>query len=310
VIPPAVSVTGLRKFYGGVRAVDDVSFDVERGEVFALLGPNGAGKTTSIEILEGFLRRDGGSVEVLGVDPGNRRRQRWLRTRIGVVLQELAVEPYFTVRQVLQRNAGFYPRPRPVGEVIELVGLSEKSDVRIKKLSGGQQRRLDVGLGIIGNPEILFLDEPTTGLDPAARRTTWDLIRTMSSEGTTVVLTSHYMDEVEALSQRVVVLSGGRIVAAGTPSSIGGRDRGQVTIRFALPHDVTLGELPVHPSSVNGTAVVIRTDDEMEVLGRITNWARDRNLALSGLTVTRETLEDVYLELTRPAGDGTEGARR
>jgi ABC-2 type transport system ATP-binding protein len=153
VIPPAVSVTGLRKFYGGVRAVDDVSFDVERGEVFALLGPNGAGKTTSIEILEGFLRRDGGSVEVLGVDPGNRRRQRWLRTRIGVVLQELAVEPYFTVRQVLQRNAGFYPRPRPVGEVIELVGLSEKSDVRIKKLSGGQQRRLDVRLGSSETPK-------------------------------------------------------------------------------------------------------------------------------------------------------------
>src|SRR5580658_2572731 len=215
---PAVSVRHLAKSYGDKQAVRDVSFEVEKGDVFALLGPNGAGKTTTIEILEGFRDRSGGEVETLGVDPANRSTQRWLRNRIGVVLQELAVEPYYSVRQVLSRNAGYYPSPRPVPEVIELIGLKEKADDRVKKLSGGQQRRLDVGLGVIGNPELLFLDEPTTGLDPAARRTTWDLIRTLSSDGTTVVLSSHYMDEVEALAQSVAVLARGRIVATGSPS--------------------------------------------------------------------------------------------
>src|SRR3984885_11633634 len=195
--------------YGPVRAVDGVSFEVEAGEVFALLGPNGAGKTTTIEILEGFRNRDAGEVQVLGIDPGDRRSGQRLRSQLGVVLQELAVEPFLSVRQVLARNAGYYPAPRPVGEVIELVGLAEKADAKVKTLSGGQQRRLDVGLGIVGNPALLFLDEPTTGLDPGARRTTWEMIRSLSSEGTTVVMSSHYMDEVEALAQRVAVLSGG-----------------------------------------------------------------------------------------------------
>jgi ABC-2 type transport system ATP-binding protein len=296
----AVSVKNLRKSYGDVHAVDDVSFDVERGEVFALLGPNGAGKTTSIEILEGFLHRDGGQVEVLGVDPGHRHQQRWLRTRIGVVLQELAVEPFLTVRQVLDRNAGFYPSPRATGEVIELIGLPEKANARVKTLSGGQQRRLDVGLGIIGSPELLFLDEPTTGLDPAARRTTWDLIRTLSSEGTTVVLSSHYMDEVEALGHRVAVLARGQIVATGPPSSLGGRDHGQVAIRFTLPDGVAPADLPVTPSGLDGRTVEIDTDDELVVLGQIVNWALERKLTLPGLSVTRVTLEDIYLDLTRP----------
>ncbi|MFZ0171952.1 MAG: ABC transporter ATP-binding protein [Acidimicrobiales bacterium] len=299
----AVSVKSLRKSYGPVHAVDDVSFAVEAGDVFALLGPNGAGKTTSLEILEGFLRRDSGEVLVLGVDPGQRHQQRWLRTRIGVVLQELAVEPFFTVRQVLERNAGFYPGPRPVDEVIELVGLPEKADARIKTLSGGQQRRLDVGLGIVGNPELLFLDEPTTGLDPAARRTTWDLIRSLSSEGTTVLLSSHYMDEVEALAQTVAVLARGRIVAIGSPSSLGGRDRGQVTIRFTLPDGVALADLPVTPSELEGRAVEIATDDEVVVLARIVNWALDRGVELLGLSVSRVTLEDIYLDLTRQDED-------
>jgi len=303
----AVSVKGLRKSYGSVRAVDNVSFDVERGEVFALLGPNGAGKTTSIEILEGFQRRDAGEVTVLGVDPGHRQQQRWLRTRIGVVLQELAVEPFFTVRQVLARNAGFYPSPRPVGEVAELVGLSEKADARIKTLSGGQQRRLDVGLGIIGNPELLFLDEPTTGLDPAARRTTWDLIRSLSSEGTTVLLSSHYMDEVEALANSVAVLARGRLVATGTPSSIGGRDRGEVTIKFTLPDGVTASDLPVAPSRLDGVSVEVVTDDDVAVLARIVNWALERGLKLPGLSVSRVTLEDIYLDLTRPDLDESTG---
>jgi len=302
--PPAVSTTGLRKSYGEIHAVDDVTFAVERGEVFALLGPNGAGKTTAIEILEGFLRRDGGEVQVLGVDPGHRQQQRWLRTRIGVVLQELAVEPFFTVRQVLERNAGFYPAPRPIDEVIELVGLPEKANTRIKALSGGQQRRLDVGLGIIGNPELLFLDEPTTGLDPAARRTTWDLIRTLSSEGTTVVLSSHYMDEVEALAQSVAVLARGRVVATGPPSSLGGRDHGRITIRFVLPDGVATSDLPVAPSDFDGKTVEINTHDELVVLALIVNWALDHKLALPGLSVTRVTLEDVYLKLTRQDDDG------
>jgi ABC-2 type transport system ATP-binding protein len=294
----AVSVKGLRKSFGAVRALDDVSFDVEPGEVFALLGPNGAGKTTSIEILEGFTSRDDGTVRVLGIDPGDRHEQRRLRTRLGIVLQELAVESFFTVRQVLERNAGFYPSPRPVGEVIELVGLGEKADAKVKSLSGGQQRRLDVGLGIVGNPELLFLDEPTTGLDPAARRTTWDLIRRLSTEGTTVLLSSHYMDEVEALAQNVAVLARGRIVATGAPSSLGGRDRGRVTIRFVFPDDVPPAELPVAPSALEGGAVEIATDDEVAVLARIVNWAIDRGVELGGLSVTRATLEDVYLELT------------
>jgi ABC-2 type transport system ATP-binding protein len=303
---PTISVKHLRKAYGDLHAVDDVTFDVENGEVFALLGPNGAGKTTCIEIFEGFLRRDGGDVAVLGVDPGQRHEQRWLRTRIGVVLQELAVESFFTVRQVLERNAGFYPAPRPVDEVIELVGLREKADDKIKKLSGGQQRRLDVGLGIIGNPELLFLDEPTTGLDPAARRTTWELIRTLASEGTTVLLSSHYMDEVEALAQRVAVLARGQVVASGSPASLGGRDRGRVTVRFTLPRDLVVADLPITPSKVDGATVEIYTDDEVVVLNQITTWALEKKLALSGLSVTRETLEDVYLALTHQAADPSE----
>lgn len=305
---PAIRVENRRKSYGALRAVDDVSFEVEGGEVFALLGPNGAGKTTSIEILEGFLRRDSGEVSVLGVDPGQRHQQRWLRTRIGVVLQELAVESFFTVRQVLERNAGFYPNPRPIDEVIDLVGLSEKADARVKKLSGGQQRRLDVGLGIIGNPELLFLDEPTTGLDPAARRTTWELIRTLSSEGTTVLLSSHYMDEVEALAQRVAVLARGHIVASGSTATLGGRDKGQVTIRFTLPHGVAVSELPVAPSALDGVIAEIRTDDELVVLCQLTTWALERKVALAGLSVTRESLEDIYLSLTRQTPDESYGA--
>jgi ABC-2 type transport system ATP-binding protein len=306
----AIEVSGLKKSYGGkTNAVDGIDLRVPRGAVFALLGPNGAGKTTAIEILEGFLRRDGGEVQVLGVDPGHRRQQRWLRTRIGVVLQELAVEPFFTVRQVLERNAGFYPDPRPIDEVIELVGLSEKADAKIKRLSGGQQRRLDIGLGIIGNPELLFLDEPTTGLDPGARRTTWDLIRTLSMDGTTVVLSSHYMDEVEALAQSVSVLAQGRVVATGPPSSIGGRDRGQVTIRFNLPDAVGPGDLPVAPSHVDGSAIEISTNDELAVLAQIVNWALEGHRTLPGLSVTRVTLEDVYLDLTRSTNDEPTGGR-
>ena len=304
----AITVQRLRKCYGKIHAVDDVSFEVERGEVFALLGPNGAGKTTSIEILEGFVHRDSGDVRVLGVDPGDRREQWWLRTRIGVVLQELAVESFFTVRQVLDRNAGFYPAPRPIDEVLELIGLREKANDRVKKLSGGQQRRLDVGLGIIGNPELLFLDEPTTGLDPAGRRTTWDLIHTLSSEGTTVLLSSHYMDEVEMLANRVAVLARGQIVATGPPSSLGGRDHGRVKIRFSLPEGVAVSDLPVQPTTLDGGTVEIETNEELVILAGIVNWALDQEVALAGLSVTRVTLEDVYLELTENDPEKPEAA--
>jgi ABC-2 type transport system ATP-binding protein len=296
---PAVSVRHLAKSYGEKLAVRDVNFEVEKGEVFALLGPNGAGKTTIIEILEGFRWRNSGEVQTLGVDPANRSTQRWLRTRIGVVLQELAVEPFYSVRQVLTRNAGYYPSPRPVDEVIELIGLKEKADERVKKLSGGQQRRLDVGLGIIGNPELLFLDEPTTGLDPSGRRASWDLIRALAAGGTTVMLTTHYMDEVEALADRVAVLFDAEIVASGTPTSIGGRDSGTVTIRFALPAGVAVADIPVPVASVDDGLVHVSTDDELTVLYSLTGWALEHGHALPGLAVMRTSLEDIYLNLTR-----------
>jgi ABC-2 type transport system ATP-binding protein len=296
---PAVQVRNLAKSYGDKEAVRDVSFEVTKGEVFALLGPNGAGKTTTIEILEGFRERNGGHVETLGVDPADHSTQRWLRTRIGVVLQELAVEPYYSVRQALRRNADFYPSPRPIDEVIELIGLREKANDRVKTLSGGQQRRLDVGLGIIGNPELLFLDEPTTGLDPSGRRDTWDLIRALAEGGTTVMLTTHYMDEVEALADRVAVLANCEIVAAGTPSSIGGRDSSEVTIRFTLPEGVAPAELPVTVGSRSDGQVEIRTRDELRVLHELTGWALEHSYVLPGFSVLRATLEDTYLSLTR-----------
>ena len=224
---------------------------------------------------------------------------------MGIVLQELAVEPFLSVRQVLTRNAGYYPDPRPVGDVLDMVGLSGKADARVKTLSGGQQRRLDVGLGIIGQPELLFLDEPTTGLDPSGRRATWELIRRLGSEGTTVILTSHYMDEVEALASRVAVMARGQIVATGTPDSIGGRDAGLVTIRFRLPDGVSAAELPVPSAAADGGEVEIRTEDELPVLHALTGWAIGRGIGLPGLSVQRITLEDVYLRLTRDPGKDT-----
>ena len=294
----AVSVEHLSKRYGETDAVDDVTFEVHHGEVFALLGPNGAGKTTTIEILEGFRTRDGGRVEVLGYDPADRTTSRQLRERLGVVLQELAVEPFLSVRQALTRNAGYYPRPRPVDEVLELVGLQDKANARVKTLSGGQQRRLDLGLGIIGNPELLVLDEPTTGFDPTARREAWDLVRSMTGGGTTVILTTHYMDEAEALADRVAVINAGRIIAEGTPESLGGRDVGEVTVRFRLPPTTAVTDLPVVASVADGGAVEITTDREIEVLAELTTWALREQVDLIGLTVERLTLEDVYLRLT------------
>ena len=305
----AVTVEGLVKRFGPTEAVGGISFEVERGEVFALLGPNGAGKTTTVEILEGFTRRDSGRVHVLGLDPADRSTERHLRERMGVVLQELAVEPFLTVRQALQRSAGYYPHPRPVEQVIGLVGLEAKADDRVRTLSGGQQRRLDLGLGIIGNPEILFLDEPTTGFDPSARREAWDVVRALTSGGTTVILTTHYMDEAEALADRIAVISSGRLVAQGTPQSLGGRDLGEARIHFRLAEGADPERLPVPVGAAGGGTVEIRTDEVVKTLAALTNWSLAEGVDLPGLVVERLTLEDVYLRLTGYAGHDTGGRR-
>ena len=312
--PGAVVVAGLRKSYGSVQAVRDVSFTVEDGEIFALLGPNGAGKTTTLEILEGFRTQDAGRVEVLGTDPGDRAAGRALREQIGLVLQDIAVEPYLTVRETLARNAGYYPAPRDVDEVIGLVGLTGQERRKVRALSGGQQRRLDLALGLIGDPRLLFLDEPTTGFDPNARRDAWQIVRNLRDAGTTIVLTTHYMDEVQALADRVAVMSGGRIVAEGTPSTIGGRDAARARIRFALPGGYTPTDLPV--AAVPGDGLVtVETAEPTETLHRLTGWALRRGTVLGRLTVDRASLEDVYLRLTSGSGHDvpeppTEGSTR
>ena len=296
---PAVEVKGLVKRYGPLEAVRGIDFTVEQGEVLSLLGPNGAGKTTTLEILEGFLARTSGQVSVLGVDPASATRD-W-RERVGIVLQGAVVEPYLKVTEVLERNAGYYPRPRAVGDVLELVGLSDKADARVKTLSGGQQRRLDVALGIIGAPELLFLDEPTTGFDPSARRGAWELVEKLRGEGTTIILTTHYMDEAQHLADRVVVMNNGGIVASGTPDTIGGRSKAAVRIRFAVP-DGAPAAPPLAADRDGHGSFLIETSDEVRVLHTLTSWALESGVELVGLTVDRPSLEDVYLELTSTEG--------
>jgi ABC-2 type transport system ATP-binding protein len=296
---PAVEVKGLVKRYGPLEAVRSIDFTVEQGEVLSLLGPNGAGKTTTLEILEGFLNRTSGHVSVLGVDPANASRA-W-RERVGIVLQGAVVEPYLKVTEVLERNAGYYPRPRAVGDVLELVGLTDKADARVKTLSGGQQRRLDVALGIIGAPELLFLDEPTTGFDPSARRGAWELVEKLRGEGTTIILTTHYMDEAQHLADRVVVMNHGGIVASGTPDTIGGRSKAAVRIRFAVP-DGAAATVPLAADRDGQGSFLIETSDEVRVLHMLTSWALENGVDLVGLTVDRPSLEDVYLELTSTEG--------
>jgi ABC-2 type transport system ATP-binding protein len=299
----AVVVAGLRKSYGAVQAVRDVSLTVQDGEIFALLGPNGAGKTTTLEILEGFRARDAGQVEVLGADPGDRAAGRALREQIGLVLQDIAVEPYLTVRETLARNAGYYPAPRDVDEVIGLVGLTGQERRKVRQLSGGQQRRLDLALGLIGGPRLLFLDEPTTGFDPNARRDAWQIVRSLRDAGTTVLLTTHYMDEAQALADRVAVISDGRIVAEGTPSTIGGRDTARARIRFALPDEYTTADLPL-PAVAGHGLVTAETAEPTEALHQLTGWALRRGIVLDRLTVDRASLEDVYLRLTSGSDSG------
>src|SRR6266567_301581 len=293
----AVEVTDLRKSYGQVEAVRGVSFTVEDGEIFALLGPNGAGKTTTLEILEGFRQRDAGTARVLGHDPGDRSAGRVLREQIGLVLQDIAVEPYLTVRETIARNAGYYPNPRGIDEVIGLVDLAEQEKQKVKDLSGGQKRRLDLALGMIGNPKLLFLDEPTTGFDPNARRGAWEVVANLRSAGTTIVLTTHYMDEAQVLADRVAVIAAGQIVAEGTPATIGGCDLATTRIRFVLPTGMDANDLPVTATVTNGM-VTIEADEPTGVLHELTGWALGRGTTLPQLSVDRPSLEDIYLRLT------------
>jgi ABC-2 type transport system ATP-binding protein len=291
----AIEVRGLVKSYGDVEAVRGIDLSVEAGEVFALLGPNGAGKTTTVEILEGYRRATAGEVRVLGYDPS--RHERALRERVGIVLQSTGVDPFLTVRETVELYAGYYPSPRNVDDVIDVVGLGEKRASRVNKLSGGQQRRLDVAIALAGDPELLFLDEPTTGFDAGARRGAWEVVRNLTSIGKTVFLTTHYMDEAQALATRVAVIAHGEIVAEGPPSTLGDRHLADTVIRFRPPTGV--GEAPIGPLvPIGAGAVEVLVPDPVLALHELTAWALERGAELEGLEVVRPTLEDVYLELT------------
>jgi ABC-2 type transport system ATP-binding protein len=296
-----ISVKSLVKDYGGLRAVAGVDLDISAGEVFALLGPNGAGKTTTVEILEGHRSRTSGSVTVLGVDPETAGRE--FRERIGIVLQSTAIEKELTVREVLETYGSFYPKRRPAADLMEIVGISAKADDRIKTLSGGQRRRLELALGIVGDPDLIFLDEPTTGFDPSARRRAWEVIDNLRQLGKTILLTTHYMDEAQNLADRVAVISNGVIVAEGTPETLGGRADAASVVRFRLD-GLDTADLPLGAEGIRlepGGTIEVRTDEPTRLLHDLTSWALERGTELVGLTVERPTLEDVYLEL---AGDG------
>ena len=293
----AIAVRGLHKSYGEIEAVRGIDLDVARGEVFSLLGPNGAGKTTTVEILEGHRDRDAGEVTVLGHDPS--RHERAFKQRIGIVLQTTGVEPYLTVEETVELFRGYYPNPRSLDETLEVVGLSAQRAVRVRKLSGGLQRRLDVAVGLAGDPELLFLDEPTTGFDPSARRQAWEMISNLRALGKTVLLTTHYMDEAEHLADRVAIIVRGEIVAEGTPAELMSRDA-STAITFRLPPDArsVIDGIPDAVATDEGL-VTIRTASPTSALHEITRRATERSLELEGLTVSRATLEDVYLELSR-----------
>ena len=288
---PVISIKGLRMSYGSTEAVRGIDLEVERGEVFAFLGPNGAGKTTTVEILEGYRKRTGGEVSVLGEDP--QRAGRDWRERIGIVLQSGRLDPYLTVRESLDLYAGYFREPRPTEDVIALIGLEGKADERASRLSGGQQRRLDVGMALVGDPELLFLDEPTTGFDPSARRQAWDVIAGLRDLGKTVFLTTHYMDEAQRLADRVTIIAAGQIVAQGTPEDLGERDAGETTIRYRS----------------QGQEVVLQTATPVQTLNELTSKALANGEQLEGLEVTRPSLEDVYLELTSNSDAPNDGRR-
>jgi ABC-2 type transport system ATP-binding protein len=294
-----VSVRGLRKRYGDVDAVAGIDLEIECGEVFALLGPNGAGKTTTVEILEGYRRRSAGDVTVLGVDPETGGRE--LRERIGIVLQEGGLGLDLTVREAIEIYSAAYPHPLPADDAIELVGLEDSGDTLVRTLSGGQRRRLDLALGIAGDPELLFLDEPTTGFDPSARHRSWLLIENLRSLGKTILLTTHYMDEAQNLADRVAVMAQGRIVDEGSPATLAGRANGEALVRFRLPDGVDRAEVPLPVGAdltIPDRLVSFRTDSPTRQLEPLVLWASERDEELEALTVTRPSLEDVYLQLT------------
>jgi ABC-2 type transport system ATP-binding protein len=298
---PAIEVRDLTKFYGDVAAVDGLDLEIQVGEIFAMLGPNGAGKTTTVEILEGYRHRDGGEVRVLGYDPG--RERRLLKPLIGIVLQSTGVDRYLTVSETIEMYASYYPHPRPTGEIVELVGLDTKRDARVLKLSGGQQRRLDVAIALAGDPDLLFLDEPTTGFDPSARREAWEVVKNLAELGKTVLLTTHYMDEAQYLADRVAVMAAGRIVATGTPEELGDRQIDGVRIRFRVPPGTVLPADLAGPATADGRVELV-PDDLSRTMYRLTGWSLEYGIELEQLEIIRKSLEDVYLELT--GGDPTE----
>jgi ABC-2 type transport system ATP-binding protein len=302
----AIEVRDLRKTYGTVEAVRGVSFDVARGEVFCLLGPNGAGKTSVVEILEGYRVRSAGEARVLGMDPA--RSQRDLRERVGIVLQQCGVQNDLTVAELIEMYGRYYTRRRSVDELIELVDLGEKRHTRAKLLSGGQLRRLDLALALVGDPELVFLDEPTTGFDPAARRGAWSVVRSLCELGKTVFLTTHYMDEAQSLANRVAVMSGGQIIASGRPEELGGRDLRPAEIRFRLGSQWSLGDLPEVPGerSISDEVVTVLTREPVVASQRITTWALDHGVELGHFSVNQPTLEDIYLELTGSTSGASE----
>ena len=291
-----IEVSDLRKTYGDVEAVRGISFHVERGEVFAMLGPNGAGKTTTTEILEGYRDRSAGSAAVLGHDPA--KRERALKQRMGIVLQSTGIDPFLTVTETIEMYAGYFPSRRPTGEVIEVVGLAEKRDTRVNKLSGGQQRRLDVAIALAGDPELLFLDEPTTGFDPSARRNAWEVVKNLVAIGKTVFLTTHFMDEAQYLADRVVVIADGLIVAEGPPASLAGRDQMRTRIRFRLPSGAPQPDGDARRLPDGSLEIDVDAAATTRTVHDLTGWALNRGVALESLEITQPTLEDVYLQLT------------
>jgi ABC-2 type transport system ATP-binding protein len=307
----AIEVANLRKSYGSVQAVRGVSFEVAHGEVFCLLGPNGAGKTTTVEILEGYRTRTAGDVRVLGIDPAAGERE--LRERVGIVLQQCGVQGDLTVAELVEMYSRYYVRRRPVDELIALVGLVEKRDVQAKKLSGGQRRRLDLALALVGDPDLIFLDEPTTGFDPAARRQAWSTIRSLCDLGKTVFLTTHFMDEAQSLASRVAVMRAGEIIAVGAPDELGGRDLRPAEIRFGLPAGWSLGDLPDVPMqqrSIDGNRVLVLSTEPVLAAHLITSWALEHGVDLERFSVSQPTLEDIYLELTGAAGEAATTKRQ